>query len=274
MSWGIGLEEGQNIDVNGHKFKIARILPEFGGLQDVQLVVHLHDAQKIVEKEGMINQIMALNCKCKGDRISIVRKELEGVLPDTKVTEHLTRATARETQRDLVEKQRSQQIALVNGNLDRANESHKKAKESYDRQVTRRERQEAILIQLVSFVTPAVVAISAIFISLMTWLNVRERRCEIGLLRALGKQSPAVAGLFLGKAVMLGLIGGAVGCVLAYVVVNQVAGRMEIAAENFQLSNELIVYTLLGAPLVAAIASYIPTLLAVRQDPAVVLMDH
>lgn len=89
---------------------VAQIMPEFGELQDVQLVMNLRDAQKILHKEGRINQIMALNCKCVGNRLSAIRAELEGVLPDTKVTEHATRASAREQQRDLVAATRAAEL--------------------------------------------------------------------------------------------------------------------------------------------------------------------
>ena len=49
---------------------------------------------------------------------------------------------------------------------------------------------------------------------------------------------------------------------------------MSIAADLFRVNPWLLVLTLVGAPLVAVIASYGPTLVAISQDPAVVLMDN
>ena len=43
----------------------------------------------------------------------MIRKELEGVLPDTKITEDFNRATAREKQRDLTEAVHQQQVAAA-----------------------------------------------------------------------------------------------------------------------------------------------------------------
>jgi len=57
-------------------------------------------------------------------------------------------------------------------------------------------------------------------------------------------------------------------------VPDRAVDRADEAAELFRLDWRLAVATILGAPLVAAMASYLPTLSAVSQDPAVVLVDH
>lgn len=258
---GAGHKAGDTIQIEGHELKIAKIMPEYGSLQDVQIVTNLEDAQEILKKPGRINQIMALNCKCKGDRISAIRAELEGVLPDTKVTEHLTNATAREKQRDLVEAERERAVAGVESNLARVAEN--------------RGRQQKTLARLIGIMTPLVVLASALFVALMTWLNVRERRSEIGVLRALGKGAAKVAFLFLGKAFLLGLLGGAIGCLLGYYLTPWVGHRtMGIAESLFATDIRLIVATVVGAPVVTVMASYLPTLSAISQDPAIVLMDN
>ncbi len=105
--------------------------PEEGGIEDVQLVLDLHDAQQLTGKVGRIHQIMALNCKCKGNRISVIRRELEGVLPDTKVTEQLGRATAREQQRNLVEQKRAEQLQLLKANREQQTEIVKANREHW-----------------------------------------------------------------------------------------------------------------------------------------------
>jgi len=115
---------------------------------------------------------------------------------------------------------------------------------------------------------------SALFVGLMTWLNVRERRAEIGVLRALGKSGGKIAALFLGRALLLGLLGGVLGCAASYLLspaIGQTA--MEIAPEFFRTNWLLALATLAGAPLITVMASYLPTLSAIAQDPSVVLMD-
>jgi putative ABC transport system permease protein len=273
---GIGLNAGDSIEIEGIPLKIAKIMPEYGTVQDVQLVTHLEDAQQILGKPGRISQIMAVNCKCsKGNRISVIRKELEGVLPETKVTEHLTQAEAREKQRDLVEETQAAELARVEANWKRVQENHDRQLASNQRQADSRKRQEETLAQLVAVTTPVVVLVSALFVALMTWVNVRERRAEIGVLRALGKGASSIALLFLGKALLVGFLGGAAGCAAGYFLTPVVGSRtMEIAADLFQAHATLLVATLIGAPLVTMMASYLPTLSAVAQDPAIVLMDN
>jgi hypothetical protein len=271
----VGLKAGETVEIEGKSFKIAQIMPEFGGLQDVQIVMDLHDAQEVLGKEGQVNQIMALNCKCKGNRLSVIRKELEGVLPDTKVTEQTTRAEAREKQRDLVEATRAAELASVQANLERVTANRDRAVENHERQAKNRERQQRTLSSLIGITTPLVVLGSAVFVGLMTWINVRERRPEIGVLRALGKSAWNIATLFLGKAFLLGLLGGAAGCVLGYLLTPPIGhATMDIVASLFHVDMRLVVATLIGAPLVTMMASYLPTLSAISQDPSIVLMDN
>ena len=167
------LDAGDELEILGKTFRVAEVRPEEGGIEDVQLVLNLHDAQQLTGKVGRIHQIMALNCKCKGNRLSVIRRELEGVLPDTKVTEQLGRATAREQQRNLVEQKRAEQMQLLKTNREQQTELVK----------ANREHGERTLEGLVSVLLPLVVFVAAIIVGCVTWLNVRERRSEIGLLR-------------------------------------------------------------------------------------------
>ena len=264
---GVGLKAGETIEIEGQSFKIAQIMPEYGGLQDVQLVLDLHDAQKVLNKPDRINQIMALGCKCKGDRLSVVRQQLEQVLPETKITEDVPRAEAREKQRDLVEATRKQEEERVAASLAQVVANRRRLEAS-------RVRQQQMLGSLVNIATPLVVLTSALFVGLMTSLNVRERRSEVGVLRALGKSAANIAALFLGKAFLLGILGGLIGCGLGYVLAPLVGRAMlELAADLFRVPPVLVLATVVGAPVVTVVASYWPTWMAVRQDPAIVLMD-
>jgi hypothetical protein len=66
----------------------------------------------------------------------------------------------------------------------------------------------------------------------------------------------------------LGLIGGLVGCGIGYLL----AARLAPAA--LSSVQPWLVATIIGAPVVALLATYLPTLLAVQQDPANVLRDQ
>lgn len=263
------LDVGEPLDVLGTSFTVAEVRPEAGSLADVQLILNLHDAQKLVNKPGRIHQIMALNCKCHGDRMSVIRKELEGVLPDTKVTEHKSRATAREEQRDAVELQAKEQIALV------AAQGEKTLAEVRQK----REHGEQTLTSLMSVLLPMVVLVAALIVGLMTWLNVREQRAEIGLLRALGKRTSQIASMFLVKSLLVGLLGGAAAsliCLIAYAAVSNSwqPSATTLDLTMFRPSMGLLLLTVLGAPIVTAMASYLPMLSAVAQDPARILTEQ
>ena len=100
----------------------------------------------------------------------------------------------------------------------------------------------------------------------------RERRGEVGILRALGKHGRMIAMLFLGKAFLIGLAGGLIGCLggffaAQWFVSHSAPGTFGVAT----LSPTLWVAALLGAPLVACMAAYLPTLVALTQDPAGIL---
>ncbi|MHB8973836.1 MAG: ABC transporter permease [Pirellulaceae bacterium] len=261
------LDAGDELEVLGKTFRVAEVRPEEGGIEDIQLILDLHDAQQLTGKVGRIHQIMALNCKCKGNRISVIRRELEGVLPDTKVTEHLHRATAREQQRNLVEQKRAEQLQLVKTNRAQQTEIVQ----------ANRAHWERMLERLVSALLPLVVLVAAAIVGCVTWLNVRERRAEIGLLRALGKRTGQIAALFLYKAVLVGLLGGLVACLLCLAASAAWAGARELPLDGgltlFRPSNQLLLLTVLGAPVVTTMASYLPMLAAVAQDPARILTE-
>ena len=73
----------------------------------------------------------------------------------------------------------------------------------------------------------------------------------------------------------LGLLGGAVGCALGYLCTPLIGtATMDIVASLFRVDTWLVLATLLGAPLVTVMASYLPTLSAISQDPSIVLMDN
>jgi putative ABC transport system permease protein len=193
--------------------------------------------------------------------LSVIRKQLEQVLPDTTITEDVPRAEAREKQRDLVEATRKQEEERVAASLAQVDAN--------------RQRQQQMLGSLVNITTPLVILTSALFVGLMTGMNVRERRAEIGVLRALGKNATNIAGLFLGKALLLGVIGGLIGCAIGYLLAPLVGTAMlDLAADLFRVRPVLVLATVVCAPVVTVLASYWPTWTALRQDPAIVLMEN
>jgi ABC-type antimicrobial peptide transport system permease subunit len=79
----------------------------------------------------------------------------------------------------------------------------------------------------------------------------------------------------LGKALLLGILGGAIGCSLGYLLAPLVGTAMlDLAADLFRVRPVLVLATVACAPVVTVLASYWPTWTALRQDPAIVLMEN
>lgn len=235
-------QPGQTIRVKDKEFRVAQVLPEQGNEEDGQIGMNLADAQALLGKAGKINLILALECRCGENALPDIRKQLTRTLPETQVIRDASKAVARARQREIVGQQR-QDVARL-------------------------------MTTLLGVVTPLVVLAAAVWIGLLALFNVRERRSEIGLLRALGKNSAAIAWLFLGRAVLVGLAGGALGLLLgASLAWAGTARAFDVPTLDLVLRPSLLLAALAGAPLVAALASYLPTLTAVTQDPALVLRD-
>ncbi len=240
---GAGRKVGETITLLGEEYQIAKIMPEKGSKDDISISIHLSDAQAALNMPGRINEILALGCKCAGSRLPKIRAELADVLPETRVTEFNSQAVARAEQRDLVAANRADEQGRVE--------------------------------KLAFWITGLVVATCAVWVGLLALVNVRERREEIGILRAIGKGSSTILALFLGKAVLLGLLGAAVGFAAGSLLGLELAkAALGIGTDQFAMRYDILLAAMLGAPLLSAVASYLPTLSALRQDPAVVLRDH
>lgn len=138
-----------------------------------------------------------------------------------------------------------------------------------------RSETRAVIERYAAFLIPAVVLICAVWVGLLALSNVRERRAEIGIMRAIGIGSGRVAALFLGKAILLGLVGAAIGYPIGSWVALQVGPKVfPVTAAKIAPETHLLWWSLIGAPVLCAIASYIPTVVAVTQDPAEVLREE
>jgi ABC-type lipoprotein export system ATPase subunit/ABC-type antimicrobial peptide transport system permease subunit len=109
---------------------------------------------------------------------------------------------------------------------------------------------------------------------------VLERTREIGILKALGARSADVRGMFMAEAAMIGLIGGAVGLLIAglvsvigNIVVNNIAQAQGIPLDLsvFNVTWWLVVGALILASAFSALSGLFPALRASRLDPVAAL---
>ena len=229
------LARGATVELLGETFTVEDVLAETGTPEDVRVYLALEDAQRLLDLEGRVTEIQALECHCAEDVVDPVARlaaELEPLLPGTKIVRRVAAADARRAQRRLSD-------------------------------------------QTLRVVTPILLVLCGVIIAILSILNVRDRRAETGVLRAIGWSSPAVASIFLGRAAALGLLGALVGGVAGPLLFDAVGEslfqRTRLAAGGFD--GALLIGGLLGAPLLAVAASTVAASLAVRQDPAEVLRD-
>jgi lipoprotein-releasing system permease protein len=183
-----------------------------------------------------------------------VRKEIQGFLPNTQVIELAGNALARAETR--LEATRNAELLL--------------AREQETRLALRQEREG-----LFGILVPLVLVACTLLIVILAYLNVRERRMEIGILRALGLHTGQIFQVFLGKAVILGLLGAGVGILgVTVLAVLSLRGAVEPYTLSDTLPPTLIVTVALLTPLVTVLSSWLPALMAAQQDPALVLREE
>ncbi len=230
------LEQGDTINLFGNKFTVAKTLTENGSDNDIKIFAPLHEVQSMLNMEGKINEIKALDCLClidsHTDAIQLLRDQLDEVLPEGKVILNQTIAVAREKQRHMFE------------------------------------RYFAMLIPVLLFV-------AAIWIGILAFFNVKERQQEIGILRAVGYGTGKIAWLFLGRALLLGFIGAVLGFIVG-TLFSLIYGPdvFIVTAQSIKPIYSLLLWSVIVAPLFAALASFIPTMIAISTDPALTLRDN
>ncbi len=247
----LGVLEGQAVVLMGAEFSIAKIHAQRGTIDDSTVWINLKQAQELFGMENLVHAIQALECHCVGDRITEIRKEIAGILPGTQVIERgqpaLARAEARNTAKQTAE------MALKQEKIARA--------------ALRQERE-----RLAGVMIPLILLGSAMWIGLLAFINVRQRREEIGVLRALGYGSRHIFGLFLGKSLMVALFGTVFGCLAGWGLGLGFDGGNLVNNEG--LAYFRVAYFgggLVLALFLSAVGSWIPSVLAVQQDPALVL---
>lgn len=247
----LGLREGDETVLLGAAFSIAKRHSQRGTIDDSTVWINLTQAQELFGMENLVHAIQALECHCAGDRITAIRKEIAGILPGTQVIERgqpaLARAEARNTAKETAE-----------ATLRR----EKKA-----RTALRRERE-----RFASIIVPGVLLASAMWIGFLAFTNVRQRREELGVLRAMGYGSQQILGLFLGKSLLVAVVGGVIGSVVGLCV------GVGFGADTLDRSVLVGFFTpihfgiaIVLSVFLSAAGSWIPAVMAVRQDPALVL---
>ncbi len=244
------LKPGSKLTLNGRDFQVAKCHKERGTVDDVTAWVNLEEAQDMLGMQNLVNAILALECNCATiDRLAEIRIEIAKVLPGTQILERGRKALARAEARNKAKK--TADAALV------------AAEESGQQMIDSRKDQANVLV-------PLAVVGSFAWIVLLAVGNARQRRSEIGILRAIGLGRRSVLVLFLGKALLVGLAGGTIGYASGFLIGTGFSGSL---GQSLFDVNWLLI-ALIIAPALSAAATWLPALVAAGQDPAIILQEQ
>jgi len=248
-----GLKAGDTTKLRGIDFKILKVHEERGSIDDSTAWINLKQAQEMLGMENLIHAIQALECHCAGDRIAAIREEISQILPGVQAIERGSQALARAEARTKAADQ---------------------AKSSLEREKQARAELRAQRGKLATALVPAVMIACMIFIGLLAFTNARQRAAEIAMLRAIGLRAGQILSVFLGKALLLGLIGGLAGYAAGILIAANSADA-QFLAEVLQTERGKWLLLSFGlAPTLAIVGAWIPATMASGQDPAVVLQKE
>ena len=229
------LKKDDTINIRGKGLIVAGTLAESGNADDIRIQCHLRDAQQILKLKGRINEIKAIDCLCFAP-----------------VDDPL--AVLREELAAVLPEAKTVQIKAI---------------------ATARTQQRQMVKKYFGFIMPFIVITCGAWIGILAMMNVRDRQQEIGIMRALGYGSGKITLLFLGKSVIIGLLGAVVGFLLGTALaLNFGPDIFKVTAKAIKPEYLLLGWSLVAAPVFAAVAGFIPTAYAVTRDPAVTLRQE
>jgi hypothetical protein len=249
LAESLDLRAGDRITLFGRTFTVSQCNEERGSRDDISIWLDLTEAQGILGKPGRINAILALKCHCAGNELANVRRDVASVLPGVQVIEQGSKVLTRAEARDRASQEAADALAAEVGN--------------------RRQLRDE-LEKFSSILAPLVLLASALWVGLVFYTNVRERRSEIGILRALGARARTILRLFLTKALLMGCAGGLAGYVLGTSIGLARQGEIRVSF----LDPQLFLLTSCMAVVLSLAASWAPVYYAAQQEPAEVLREE
>ena len=127
--------------------------------------------------------------------------------------------------------------------------------------------------------------VSAIMISIITYISVMERYKEIGLLRSMGARKIDIMGVFCSETAIIGIISGFLGIFFAYILrlpINKLVGdiiknnlSLSVSGTNFvEFKFLTILLLIIGNIFMTIIAGLVPAIIASLKQPAKVLKSE
>ncbi|MCE9552817.1 MAG: FtsX-like permease family protein [Planctomycetes bacterium] len=270
----LNLKPKDEVTLRGKNFRVDKVYPAQGNKDDITAWINLKTIQEMLDMTGRINMIQGLECNCATvDRLAEIQKDISSVLGDkVQVIEVSGQAIARAKARNQVESQGQARLKSI---IKQGDDDLKKIQvEGITTMKRIREDATATLGRLqamTAIVLPLMIVVACVMVGLLALINVRERRVEIGILRALGTRSRQIFALFVARSALVGLAGAALGYGIGVLSAAAWAGSR---TDHSLLVPEMLVGLLLVGPLLAVLAGWLPAMLAANEDPAIVLRDN
>ena len=131
-----------------------------------------------------------------------------------------------------------------------------------------RRSQRQLAERIIQNAIPPTIILAAVIVAMLASVNVRERRNEIGVLCAHGYGKGTIAGMILTRAILIGLIGAALGWIAGTFSGAEVADRIIGHGPGIPLDATLLVAALVLTPALTALVSLAPAIVAASSDPA------
>lgn len=226
----LNLKPGDKLDILGKTFEVVRVIEPKGAVpDDIRLFAPLDQVQELLNVGDRINAIDALACQCPVKTTDIL-SSLE------KSIHRILPGVGVHPYRDIL---------------------------------LARFKQRNMVYRLGLATVAIVIAGSATAIWGLTYQNVRNRRAEIGVFRALGIPGRLIIALFISKIAIYGIAGAVTGCVLGYLV-----APAAVVTEHIVLPDiASLVLILAIAPVVAILFGLPPIVAGLLQDPVDVLKE-
>ena len=249
---GYHYKPGDSISFMGTKLRVAACYPQRGSKDDITLWINLGQAQTLFKRPGQINGILALECNCAMAKPEIVRKEVGAILPGTQVVEFASQALTRAESRAKAAAFADSSLAVLKSNQAKV--------------LSQKERLFAVMV-------PLVLLACGFFAGILFFINARQRRSEFGIFRAIGFQKRHVLIMVVGRALVIGVLGAAAGClfcILGAMLPSQAAIKV-FGDSSAWLKPRFLGLILAATPLYAAFAAWVPASMVMHDDPALIV---
>ncbi len=253
IAQSLELSPGDKVSLLDSELEVDECHAQRGTKDDITVWISLAKAQELLDRRGEINAILALKCLCAENDLESIRNEIASILPDTQVIEIENKASTRE-------KARMRAAAVTDSVI---------VAEKIYRDTLRQQKEK-----LASWIIPLFILGSAALIGFITFVNVRERRHELGILRAIGLRSSQILFVFLAKASAMGFAGAVAGFGAGFAGGLIYGGIQIVSADSAGMFDPAVFASVIvAAPFLTSFASWVPALIAAGQDPAVVLRE-